>query len=334
MLSTPSIEESVSLLIQRSKTNRLLLDDSAKRLSAALGTARERRAATQERRAELQGSLERLMESRREAAVLRRHGAGLSPVLPRYTADHSDDLDAARQQLHDAYARTGDESIRAELVSTYDGFARSLALKFRHRESVDDLVQVARIGLLHAIDRFDPSLGRPFPLFARITITGELKRHMRDRTWGLRVPRSLQEDYLNVMRAVDELTAERSDSPSMEALAERCGMSVERVVEAMELRVGQRALSIDAPTATASDEPVIELGQEEIGFRQLENRELLAQLLGRLPERDRRIIELRFMDDKTQSEIAAEIGVSQMCVSRVLARTLGRLRLWARTAVG
>jgi RNA polymerase sigma-B factor len=221
-------------------------------------------------------------------------------------------------------------------MASYDAFARSLALKFRHREPVEDLVQVARIGLLHAIDRFDPALGRPFPLFARITITGELKRHIRDKTWGMRVPRSLQEDYLNVMRAVDELTAEHSDSPSMDAIAERCGMSVERVVEALELRVSQRPLSIDVPAGpgASTDEPVIELGQEDVGFRQLENRELLAHLLGRLPERDRRIIELRFIDELTQSEIAAEVGVSQMCVSRVLARTLGRLRLWARTAVG
>jgi RNA polymerase sigma-B factor len=217
-------------------------------------------------------------------------------------------------------------------MESYDGFARSLALKFRHRESVDDLVQVARIGLLHAIDRFDPALGRPFPLFARITIAGELKRHIRDRTWAVRVPRSLQEDYLNVMRAVDELTIEHSGSPSMEALAERCEMSVERVVEAMELRISQRALSIDVSTSQTSDDPLIELSQEDIGFRQLENRQLLAQLLGRLPKRDRRIVELRFMEEMTQSAIAAEIGVSQMCVSRVLARTLGRLRLWARSA--
>ncbi len=135
------------------------------------------------------------------------------------------------------------------------------------------------------------------------------------------------------MRAVDELTAERSDSPSMESLAARCGLSVERVVEAMELRVSQRAMSIDVPAVPGSDDPVIELGQDDAGFRQLENRQLLGHLLGRLPERDRRIVELRFIDELTQSEIAAEVGVSQMCVSRVLARTLGRLRLWARSAV-
>src|SRR5438093_9719235 len=101
------------------------------------------------------------------------------------------------------------------------------------------------------------------------------------------------------MRAVDELTAEQSDSPTIEAIAARCGMSVERIVEAMELRVRQRALSIDVPTGAGTDDPVAELGQEEIGFRQLENRQLLANLLGRLPERDRRILELRFIDELT-----------------------------------
>jgi len=257
-----------------------------------------------------------------------------APVLPRYHGPAAPDpLDSARSQLHEAYAATGDPAIRAKLMASYDAFARSLALKFRHRESVDDLMQVARIGLLHAIDRFDPELGRPFPLFARITITGELKRHIRDRTWSMRVPRSLQEDYLSVMRAVDELTGEQSDSPTIAALAERCGLSVDRVLEAMELRVSQRALSIDGPPVGASDDPIIEIGVEDNGFGQLENRELLEHLLARLPDRDRRIVELRFIDELTQSEIAAKVGVSQMCVSRVLARTIGRLRLWARTAV-
>jgi RNA polymerase sigma-B factor len=105
------------------------------------------------------------------------------------------------------------------------------------------------------------------------------------------------------------------------------------VVEALELRVTQRALSIDVPSGAGSEDPVVELGQEDIGFRQLENRQLLASLLGRLPERDRRIIELRFIEELTQSEIATRVGVSQMCVSRVLARALGRLRQLARTAV-
>ena len=318
----------------RLEENRVALADTATRLMQTRTVVQERR----ERAEQLLFEVRRSRQSVAQllASAVRNSAArpAPEPVLPRYNAGEPDPVDAVRQRLHETYAATGDLAVRAELMESYDGFARSLALKFRHRESVDDLMQVARIGLLHAIDRFDPSLGRPFPLFARITITGELKRHIRDRTWAMRVPRSLQEDYLNVMRAVDELTAEQSESPSMEALAERCQMSVERVVEAMELRVSQRALSIDAPVGAATDDPFIELSQEDVGFRQLENRQLLTHLLGRLPERDRRILELRFIDEMTQSEIAAEIGVSQMCVSRVLARTLGRLRLWARTAVG
>ncbi len=321
-------------LLKRVAANRLTLRDTITRIAAVRVEAVDIRTRSdrlrQELRLQFDTAAERLAESRQWRGV---EVPTVAPVVPRYRPNRPDPLDAVRQKLHEAYAVTGDPVLRAELLASYDGFARSLALKYRHREALDDLIQVARIGLLHAIDRFDPRLGRPFPLFARITITGELKRHIRDKTWTMRVPRSLQEDYLNVMRAVDELTTERSDSPSIEALAERCGMSVERVVEALELRLSQRSLSIDMPANPGSDEPIIELGQEDIGFRQLENRQLLAQLLGRLPERDRRIVELRFIDEMTQSEIAATVGVSQMCVSRVLARTIGRLRLWARSAL-
>jgi RNA polymerase sigma-B factor len=330
--TTTPPNKALGVLVERVKRNQIALASSATRLLQARAVAEERRDRAGRLIVEVRQARAALSELRAGVRACRPATTAPTPVLPRYNTPEPDPLDALRRQLHEAYAATGDPAIRAEIMESYDGFARSLALKFRHRESVDDLVQVARIGLLHAIDRFDPALGRPFPLYARITITGELKRHIRDKTWAMRVPRSLQEDYLNVMRAVDELTAERSDSPSMDALAARCGMSVERVVEVMELRVTQRALSIDVPTTAGTDETILELGQEDVGFRQLENRQFLATLLGRLPERDRRILELRFVEELTQSEIAAEIGVSQMCVSRVLARTLGRLRLWARTA--
>ena len=239
-------------------------------------------------------------------------------------------VDAHRRRLHDAYAASRDGAVRDELMATYDGFARSLVRPFIRRETRDDLVQVARIGLLHAIDRCDPRLGRPFLHFARITITGELKRHLRDRTWAIRIPRGLQEDYLAVMATVDAITAEEARSPSMEALAARSGLSIERVLEALDVRETHRPVSLDAPAGR--DAAVIEFGAHDAGFGRVDNRGLLADLLGRLPERDRRIIELRFLHDMTQAEIAAEIGVSQMYVSRALARTLGRLRISARTA--
>ncbi|MCA1843157.1 MAG: sigma-70 family RNA polymerase sigma factor [Actinobacteria bacterium] len=320
--------------MERYANNSLILRAMAEHLEAARAAMQERR----EKRLALLGEVRQALDDvRLELATARQFGPETRQsrvVCPRYTRPAADPVDEARHGLHEMYAITRDPALRGQLMESYDGFARSLALKFRHRDPVDDLVQVARIGLLHAIDRFDPALGRPFTLFARITITGELKRHIRDRTWGMRVPRSLQEDYLNVMRAVDELTGERSNSPSIDAIAERCGMSADRVFEAMELRISQRALSLDMPTGLGSeDQAVLELGAEDLGFSRLENHELLMHLLGRLPERDRRIIELRFIEEMTQSEIADRIGVSQMCVSRVLARTLGRLRLWARTAV-
>ena len=330
--TTPHSRQWVALL-ERSERNRAAMRAAAALLTETRKSVEERRKHTDRLLGECRRSRSRLADGLLSSRRLLNEPAAAAPVVPRHRPVQPDSLDTRRQELHEAYAAAKDPVVLADLMTSYDGFARSLALSFRHRESLDDLIQVARIGLLHAIDRFDPALGRPFPLFARITITGELKRHVRDRTWALRVPRSLQEDYLNVMRAVDELTAEHSGSPSIEALAAHCGLSVERVVEAMELRVSQRALSIDVPNAPGRDEPVIELGGDDIGYQQLENRQLLAHLLGRLPARDRRIIELRFIEEMTQSEIAAEIGVSQMCVSRVLARTLGRLRLWARTAL-
>ena len=250
-----------------------------------------------------------------------------------HPAPPADEADDRRLRLHKIYAATRDATVMAELMASYDGLARSLAGRFRRRDQDDDLAQVARIGLLQAIQRFDPALGRPFVVFARATVLGELKRHIRDRTWTMRIPRSLKEDYLAVIRAVDDLTLQQGESPSMQVLAAHCGIPVERVVEALELRTNQWALSLDGPSS--DDGEVLDLtpGHDEAGFRVFEDRQLVARLLARLPERDRRIIELRFLADKTQMEIAEEIGVSQMCVSRVLARTLGRLRVWARTAV-
>jgi RNA polymerase sigma-B factor len=322
-------------LVLRVQRNRARIDMTLRQMQLT----RDRSVAARRQARRLTGQvrvgLDRAAERLRAAGRIRPQIVTIpTPLVRRLTsATPADPLDEQRRRLHEAYAATSDEGLRAELMASYDGFARSLALKYRHREVIEDLVQVARVGLLHAIDRFNPALGRPFPLFARITITGELKRHIRDKTWAMRVPRSLQEDYLTIMRAVDDLTAEGSESPSMEAVATRCGLTLERVIEALELRVSQRAMSIDAPLAAGAEDPMFELGADDTGFRQLEDRQLLVHLLSRLPGRDRRIVELRFLEEMTQSEIAAEVGVSQMCVSRVLARTLGRLRLWARTAV-
>ena len=232
--------------------------------------------------------------------------------------------------LHAAYAASRDPRLRGELLRAYDGYALGLARKFpSRRESPEDLGQVARIGLLHAIDRFDPSLGRPFTTFARATILGELKRHVRDRTWSMRVPRSLQEQYLVVVRAVDDLTQELSRSPSIREVARRAGMSEEDVLEAMELGGAQRPLSLDLPVGDG-DGRALDPGSEDGSLGRVENRALLEALMARLPERERHILQLRFVEEMTQAEIAARIGVSQMYISRLLTRTLGRMRAWAR----
>jgi RNA polymerase sigma-B factor len=311
-------------LAARVAKNRFVLGDTAQRLSLA-------RATSSVRRRQLAQALREARQSLVEIhLILTARPRGERRSVP--TARQTDVSDTERGRLHEEYAATRDSAIRDELMSSYDGFARALALRFRHRDDGDDLLQVARIGLLHAIDRFDPARGRPFLLFAGATITGELKRHLRDRTWSMRVPRSLQENYLNVMVAVEELTGERSESPSMTAVAARCGLPVERVVEAAELHLTKRPLSLDYQPG-ADDCPVVEITHEELGFARVENGELLDRLLERLSARDRRIIELRFVEEMSQSEIADIIGVSQMCVSRVLARTLGRMRVWARASV-
>ena len=232
-------------------------------------------------------------------------------------------------RMHVLYARTRDRRVREELVTYYDDFALSLVRRFRtRRESFDDLAQVARIGLLHAVDRFDPERGRPFVSFARVTITGELKRHVRDKTWAMRVPRSLQEHYLVVVRAADDLTARLGRSPRIPELAEACGLSDEEVLEAMDLGRQQRPLSFEVPDGDGSPRPV-EPGVVDPLLEQVENRSLAAALLARMPARERHVLELRFVHGKTQLEIAEEIGMSQMYVSRLLARTLERMRIVA-----
>lgn len=225
------------------------------------------------------------------------------------------------ERLHSLYALTGDQQLRAELLARYDGFAVDLARKFpNRRETTEDLTQVARIGLIHAVDRFDPDRGCPFIAFARATILGELKRHVRDRTWTTRIPRSLHDNYLRVMRVADDLVQELGRSPAITDVATQAGMSNEAVLEAM--HVSQPA-SLDAPNGESER---FDLGTEDPTFEQVEQRALVRTLVNTLPERERYLLRLRFVDGLTQVEIGRRMGVSQMQVSRALARTLGRLK--------
>lgn len=227
--------------------------------------------------------------------------------------------------LHRRYAATGDLASRNLLALHYDGYAMALARQLHtRREHSEDLAQVARVGLLHALDRFDPERGQPFLAFARLTIVGELKRHLRDKTWAVRVPRSLKDNFLLVARVADDLTADLGRAPSIAEVARRCGLSEDHVLEAMELGRHQRPASLDAPSESGRD---LDVGDVDVDLAGVEHRELARTLVASLSARDRHVVELRFTEGLTQAQIAERIGLSQISVSRILGRVLDRLRI-------
>jgi RNA polymerase sigma-B factor len=226
------------------------------------------------------------------------------------------------------YRATGDPALRNELVTAFRPLAFRLARqRSRNREHQDDLVQAASLALIKAVDRFDPARGNEFTTFAWATIQGELKRHYRDRTWLVRPPRSLQERFLAVSTVIDELTAEEGRSPTYPEVAERAGITVEEVVEAVEVRQAYLPGSLDAPVGPDA-EPAAELAADDNGFDFVEDRAVLGPLVARLPSVEQRILHLRFVDEWSQSQIGAELDISQMQVSRLLARSLATLRRW------
>jgi RNA polymerase sigma-B factor len=216
--------------------------------------------------------------------------------------------------------------VREELVELHLPLVRFFARRYAGRgEPMDDLVQVASLGLIKAIDRFEPERGLEFSTYASPTVLGEIRRHFRDRTWAVHVTRGLQELTTQVSMTVTELTHELGRAPSVGELAERLKEPEERVLEALECISAHTAHSLDAPTGedfTLGDS----LGGEDSGLTDVEMHESLTPALARLPERERRILQLRFYGNLTQSQIAAKLGVSQMHVSRLLSRTLARLR--------
>jgi len=224
----------------------------------------------------------------------------------------------------------GDERAREELVRHYLPFAEAMALRYRSaREPHEDLQQVASMGLIKAVDRFDPARGVPFKGFAAPTILGELKRHFRDRVWTVRVPRSIQEGISEVESATTDLEAELQRTPSVGEIAARLGKDETDVLEILEANLNRRPVSIDRTTRGDEDDsaPAAErIGAEDAGYELIDGRVTIEQELPHLDERERRVIELRFADDMTQSQIAAEIGCSQMQISRILRRALEKLR--------
>jgi RNA polymerase sigma-B factor len=248
--------------------------------------------------------------------------ANLSPG----TSEHL----AGERELWQRFAEDRDPAIREELVRRNLPFAKRLALRYRGAsESFDDLLQVANLGLLNAVDRFDPGRGIPFTAFASPTILGELKRHFRDRVWTVRVPRGLHDRMAEVDKAITELTKQLQRSPSVGEIAERLEIEQTDVLEVLEANHNRRPLSLDRPAGGEdSDEapPSEWVGEEDERFELVEGRIALDAALPYLEERERVVLRLRFVEDMTQSQIAERIGHSQMHVSRILRRALVRIR--------
>jgi RNA polymerase sigma-B factor len=218
---------------------------------------------------------------------------------------------------------------RDSLVALHMPLVEHLARRFRNRgEPYDDLVQVATIGLIKAVDRFDSDRGVEFSTYATPTILGEIKRYFRDKGWAIRVPRRLQELRLSLTAATAELTQELGRAPTVAELSHRLGLAPDLVIEGLESANAYNTLSLDAPDQNEADATTVldGLGGEDEALESVEYRESLKPLLAQLETREKRILTLRFFRGMTQSQIAEEIGISQMHVSRLLARTLTELR--------
>ena len=236
------------------------------------------------------------------------------------------ELGADTQELLRRWHAHRDADAREQVTERLLPLAHGLARRYANRgEPLDDLEQVACVGLLKAIDRFDPGRAVKFTTFAVPTIAGELKRHFRDRGWMLRVPRDVQELTVRLAHEREVLTNELGRAPRVEELARGAGTSVEQAIEAMNAADAYRAHSLDEPRDDGT-EPLESIACAEEGFERAEERFLLERGLGALPAREREILRLRFAEGLTQREIAATVGVSQMHVSRLIRRSVDTLR--------
>jgi RNA polymerase sigma-B factor len=227
-------------------------------------------------------------------------------------------------------AHAGDRVAREQLVQRFLPLARQLARRYqRGGESLDDLTQVASLGLLKAIDRFDPARATAFSSFAVPTILGELKRHFRDKGWSVRVPRDLQELAVKLEPVNEALVRELGRAPTTAELAERLGVTVEQVLEGREAAGAYRAVSLDRPRDDDDDDSDgigAAFGIVDTGFSEAEDAATVEHLMRMLNEREREVLRLRFAEDLTQAEIGERIGVSQMHVSRIIRQAIARLQ--------
>jgi len=239
------------------------------------------------------------------------------------------------RRLLERYHHEGDRAAREALVQRFLPLARQLARRYqRGGEPLDDLIQVASLGLLKAIDRFEPSRDTAFSSFAVPTILGELKRHFRDRGWSVRVPRDLQELSVRVDRVAEEMSRTLGRAPTPAEIASNIGTSTEQVMEAREAAGAYRAVSLDRPRDDDDDSDGLAetMGVEDPGFGLAEDSATVERLMAVLGDREREVLRLRFAEDLTQSEIGARVGVSQMHVSRLIRQAVARLREAAQEA--
>ncbi|CAN5740901.1 MAG: SigB/SigF/SigG family RNA polymerase sigma factor [Iamia sp.] len=240
--------------------------------------------------------------------------------------------EAEREHLRERFRdlkETGDQAIRDELIEAHLRLAEHLARRFNNRGvPLEDLIQVASLGLVKAVERFEPERGLEFSTFATPTIVGELKRHFRDKGWAVRVPRRIQELHVEINGLVGTLTQRLGRSPTIEELARAASTSEEEVLEAMEAAQAYRSASIDAPSGGEESGLGLagQLGDDDSNLFAAENKMLVTTLIDTLPKREQLLMRLRFYDGMTQTEIADRLGISQMHVSRLLARSLGQLR--------
>ena len=233
------------------------------------------------------------------------------------------------RELFDRYKNKGDAQARDQLIVNHLNLVRFLAAKFANRgEPLDDLVQVGTIGLIKAIDRFEPERGLEFTTYATPTILGEIKRHFRDKGWSVRVPRRLQELSAKVTQANEALTRRYQRTPSVEEVANYLEVSVDEVLEAMESSEAYASVSLEARGSDDEDAPALidRVGQIDSDYEALDDKMVLSGALAKLEPNERMLVELRFVEGLTQSQIAERMGMSQVQVSRLLHKTLERMR--------
>ena len=239
-------------------------------------------------------------------------------------------MDSNDRDLLRRYHAEGDLSAREELIERHLSLVRSLARRYAHRgEQLDDLVQIGSIGLIKAIDRFDLDRGVELTTYATPNIIGEIKRHFRDKGWSVRVPRGLQELNVQLSRLVEELTVQLGHSPTVGELADASGAEEEEVLEALESGRAYSSLSLSGGTTQDDDDaldPMETIGSEEPQYEISEEWAVIAPGLRALDGRERQILHLRFFEGLTQSQIAQQIGISQMHVSRLIRRSLDKMR--------